>query len=102
LRDNTVQLGTRPARFHEQPMDVRERLNASLDCVFETIGRVGLTKMHCRLNSRQHVLGSMFGLTGEDGNLLLGSLALSYVHERSNSAGNFSICILHRGKIHDQ
>src|ERR1700758_2923063 len=42
LLDQTVKLGSSPARFHEQPMDVRERLDASLYCVLETFGRVGL------------------------------------------------------------
>ena len=52
LLDQTVKLGSSPTRFHEQPVDVRKRLDASLDCVFETFRRVGVGKMHGRLHGR--------------------------------------------------
>src|ERR1700756_308117 len=49
LLDQTVKLGPSPPRFHEQSVDVRERLDASLYCVLETFGSVGMGKMHGRL-----------------------------------------------------
>ena len=57
-------------------MDICERLDASLDGLLETFGRVGLRQMHSRLNSRQHVLGSVLGLARENSDLRLVPLLL--------------------------
>src|ERR1700688_943756 len=60
-------------------MDICERLDAALDCFFETIGRVGLRKLHSCLNSRQHVFGTVLRLARQNRNLRLTALALGYV-----------------------
>src|SRR4029077_20277936 len=93
LLDNTVKLGSSPPRFHEQPVDVRERLDASLYCVLEAFGRVGMGKMHCRLHGGQHIPGSVLGFAGENGDLRLAAFALRYVLEAVDGADNVSIAI---------
>jgi hypothetical protein len=94
LRDQTVQLGSRPARLHEERMNVRERLDAALDCVLEAFGRVGLRKMHGGLHGRQHVLGSMLGLAGENGDLRLALFARRDVAGNFRCADDFALGIL--------
>ena len=93
LLDQTVKLGSGPARFHEQPVDVRERLDASLYCVLEAFGRVGMGKMHCRLHGGQHIPGSVLGFAGENGDLRLAAFALRYVLEAVDGTDNVSIAI---------
>src|ERR1700704_5022772 len=74
-------------------MDIRERLNASIDCVFETIDRFGLTKMHSGLHSRQHVLSSVFSLTGQNRDLLLAALALRNVPVHAHPTTHATVAI---------
>ena len=96
LLGQTVKVGSLPARLDEQPVDVRERLNASLDCLLETLGRVGLREMYRRLHGRQHVLGPMFGLASENGDLRLATLALGNVAGDFRRADDFAFRILDR------
>src|SRR3979490_1240831 len=77
--DQTLNIGTSPARLYEQPVDVRESLYAPSDCVLESLRRIGLGKIHGRLHGRQQVLCPVFGLTSKDGDLRLAPLALGYV-----------------------
>ena len=77
-------------------MDVRERLDASLDCLLETLGRVGLREMHRRLHGRQHVLGPVLGLASENGDLRLATLALGNVAGDFRRADDFAFRILDR------
>jgi PAS domain-containing protein len=76
LLDQTVKLGSSPARFHEQPVDVRQRLDAALYCVLD-FGRVGVGKMHGRLHGRQYVLDSVLGFASENDDLRLATLSAS-------------------------
>ena len=96
LLDQTVKLGSLPARFDEQPVDVRERLDASLDCLLETLRRVGLREMHRRLHGRQDVLGPVLGLASEDSDLRLVTLALGNVAGDFRRADDFAFRILDR------
>src|SRR5882757_1224249 len=96
LRDDTVQLGSRPPRLHEERMDVCECPDASLDGVFELAGCVGFREAHGRLYDCQHILGPMLGLPSETGNMLLAALALGYI------AGNFRCADDFAGRISDR
>src|SRR5258708_6898467 len=69
LRDQAAQVSSCPARFHEKRMDICQRLDTSLDCLFKTGGRVGVRKLHSRLNSRQYVPGAVLGLSSENSDL---------------------------------
>jgi hypothetical protein len=69
--------------FHEQFVNIRERLDATFDCALKPLKGVRVREMHRRLDGRQDVLGSMFGLSREDGDVRLTSLPLADV------AGNF-------------
>jgi hypothetical protein len=79
LRNQTVKLGSRPTRFHEQRMDLCERTDAPFDQFLEIIRRVGMRKTHRRLHRGQDVLCSMLGLVREIDDLSLAPFALGYV-----------------------
>jgi hypothetical protein len=57
-------------------VDICQGLDASLDCAFETLGRVGLSEMYSRLYSCQHVLGPVLGFPSKNSELPLTLLAL--------------------------
>src|SRR5262245_51544444 len=50
--------------------------------------------MHRRLYSRQHVLGPVFGLTGEDGDLRFAPFALGDIAGNFRRADDFAVKIL--------
>jgi hypothetical protein len=68
-----------PARLGEQRVDICKSLDTSLYGLLETLGCVGLRELHHSFHVRQHVLGSVFCLAGEDRDLRLASLALGNV-----------------------
>src|SRR6185437_2858985 len=61
LSDKRAKLGSRPTRLRKQVVRIRKRLNASLDCAFEPLGRVGLRELDHGLNGGQHVLRTVLG-----------------------------------------
>ena len=77
-------------------MDVREGVDASLYCVLETFGRVGVGKMHSRLHGGQHVLNSVFGFARENGDMRLVTFALRYIARDFRRADDFAFRILDR------
>jgi hypothetical protein len=79
LGSQSVKLGARPTRFHEQRMDFCERINTPFYQFLEIIGRIGMRKPHGRLHGSQDVLCSMLGLVREIDDLSLAPFALRYV-----------------------
>src|SRR6185437_5358074 len=94
LRGQTVKLGSRPARLHEQPMDLCEGSNAPFDQLLEIIGRIGTRETHRRQHSGQDVLCSMLGLTREIDDLRVAAFALRDVLEAVDGTNNVSTAIL--------
>jgi len=94
LRDQSVKLGSRPARFHEQRMDLCKGTNASFDQLLEMIRCIGMRKTNRRQHGGQDVLCSMLGFAREIDDLLLAPFALRYVLEAVDRAENVSIAIL--------
>src|SRR5262245_63867348 len=76
-------------------MDVRESLNPSFNCSFETGGRVGLRETHRRLHGCQQVLGPVLGFASQDRDLRVGPLALGNVAGDFRRADNFAFRILY-------
>jgi hypothetical protein len=56
LKHNAGQLGADPTRLDEQIVDICERLNASFNGSFKTIGRVGMRKIYGGLDGGEDVL----------------------------------------------
>jgi hypothetical protein len=94
LRDQSAKLGSRPTRFHEQRMDLCERINASFDQFLKTVRRIGMRKMHRRLHGGQDVLCSMLGLAREIDDLSLAPFALCYILKAVDGADNVSPAVL--------
>jgi len=90
LRGQTMKLGSRPAGFHEQPMDLCERSNTPLDQLLEIIRGTGARETHCRQHGGQDVLCSMLGLAREIDDLRLAAFALRDVLEAVDGADNVS------------
>src|SRR5215467_13292013 len=67
-------------------MDICKRLDASLDCFSEAVGRIRLRQTHHRPYICQQVFGSVFGLSSENNNLGLVSLLPSYISGNLYSA----------------
>src|SRR5260370_35871096 len=79
LRDQIVKLGSRPAGFHEQRMDLCEPTNAPLDQLLEIIRRNGMRKTPRRKHSGEEVLCSMLAPARGIDDLRLHPLVPSYV-----------------------
>jgi hypothetical protein len=94
LREQVVEFGSRPARLHEQPMDLCERINAPFDQSLEIVRCIGMRKAHRRQHSGRDILCSMFGLVCEIDDLRLAASALRDVLEAVERADNVSIDIL--------
>ena len=77
-------------------MDICKRLNASLDCFSEVVGRIRLRQTHHRPHICQQVFGSVFGLASENNNLSLVSLLLSNISGNLYSTDDFPFRTLDR------
>src|SRR2546429_6599019 len=93
LRDQSVKLGSRPTRFHEQGMDLCERINAPFDQVLEIIRGAGLRKTYRRLHGGQDVLCAMLRLAREIDDLRLAPFVLSYVTSDFLCADDFALSV---------
>src|SRR5882757_7637355 len=102
LRDKSVKLGSRPARLHEQRMDICEGFNAPRDQLLEIVRRIGMRKTNRRQHSGQDVLCPMLGLTREIDDLLLAPLAIRYILEAVNGTNDVSIAIFDRLDINER
>ena len=60
-------------------MDVGKRPDASFDCLFQTVGCVGLRKHDSCLYGRKQVLASVLCFPSQRSNLLLTSLLLGNI-----------------------
>src|ERR1700730_3158397 len=93
LRGQTVKLGSRPARLHEQRMDLCEGTNAPFNHLLEIITRIGTRKTHRRQNSGQDVLCSMLGLACEIDDLRFAPFVRSYVTSDFRCADDFALSV---------
>ena len=91
-----VKLGSRPARLHEQRMDLCEGINAPFDQFLEIIRRIGIRKMHRRLHRGQDVPCSMLGLARESDDLRLVPFVLSNIPSDFRRADDFALGVFDR------
>src|SRR6476620_6928630 len=74
-------------------MDIGKRLNASLNCPFQTVGCFGLRKPHSCLHGREQVLTSVLRFPSQRRDLLLASLLLRNIPRDLRSSNNLAFRI---------